>query len=443
MINKPPHFIVDENDPFDGDPLDRKLCAENLTRLIAGSETPLVMSVSAPWGQGKTTFIKMWQAHLKLQGYTTIYFDAWENDFADDPLISFIGALDDLVEQAGDGPTVIKAAYDKVKKGIVKVVKASPKVALNWALKGGMHYITDDDPNAADEIEAVSSLAANMMVAELNKQKSVRKQIDDFKKSLAEFAAVASSNGKPLVVFIDELDRCRPDYTIELLERIKHLFSVEGVIFILSVDRDRLGCAAASQIGFSNADGGADADGYLRRFIDLDYHLPEPDGASYFKYCKREANFNKVQERIFAEGWQDYGLFAEYLGLSLRVQQQAVRRIKIVLDVFPATGEMYAKVALFYILISNQNRVLARKALLDQDDGLSSIGDMLSKYVKTLPTESLERQGAEWIKNTHDRVIHGTVLEGNGLQVPQRVHRLVRLRHMIWQMIEFAEQFQT
>ncbi len=441
MINKPPHFIVDENDPFDGDPLDRKLCAENLTRLIAGSETPLVMSVSAPWGQGKTTFIKMWQAHLKLQGYTTIYFDAWENDFADDPLISFIGALDDLVEQAGDGPTVIKAAYDKVKKGIVKVVKASPKVALNWALKGGMHYITDDDPNAADEIEAVSSLAANMMVAELNKQKSVRKQIDDFKKSLAEFAAVASSNGKPLVVFIDELDRCRPDYTIELLERIKHLFSVEGVIFILSVDRDRLGCAAASQIGFSNADGGADADGYLRRFIDLDYYLPEPRSAQYFSYCGDNIALSDCYKGYFLEDWKFYGLFANYLGLSLRVQQQIVGQLKVVSDAYPDIGELYAKTVLLYLLISTQNRGLAYDALHDRNNGLSRVDDMLNKFIKSFAEDTRDRAGAEWIKYTNDRVIKGEAGDKEVVLMPIRPQKLANTREMLWRMIDFSEQF--
>jgi predicted KAP-like P-loop ATPase len=33
--------------------------------------------------------------------------------------------------------------------------------------------------------------------------------------------------GKPLIIFIDELDRCRPLYAIECLERIKHIFGIK------------------------------------------------------------------------------------------------------------------------------------------------------------------------------------------------------------------------
>lgn len=76
-----------------------------------------------------------------------------------------------------------------------------------------------------------------------------------------------------LVIFVDELDRCRPDYAVELLERIKHLFAVENLLVVLSVDTQKLGHAASQVIGFSPKD----TDGYLRRFIDLDYRLPEAD----------------------------------------------------------------------------------------------------------------------------------------------------------------------
>jgi predicted KAP-like P-loop ATPase len=55
------------------------------------------MSIDSPWGTGKTTFIKMWQAHLESQGVTSICFNAWESDYAEDPLVAlylwFLSAL--------------------------------------------------------------------------------------------------------------------------------------------------------------------------------------------------------------------------------------------------------------------------------------------------------------------------------------------------------------
>ena len=78
--------------------------------------------------------------------------------------------------------------------------------------------------------------------------------------------------GKPLVIMIDELDRCRPSYAIELLEVAKHLFAVDNVVFVLAVNRAELVHSVKALYG-----SGFDAEGYLRRFFDLDFQLPEPD----------------------------------------------------------------------------------------------------------------------------------------------------------------------
>ena len=50
-------------------------------------------------------------------------------------------------------------------------------------------------------------------------------------------AAVAEETGRPLVFIIDELDRCRPTFAIELLERVKHIFDVPDLVFVFGVNR--------------------------------------------------------------------------------------------------------------------------------------------------------------------------------------------------------------
>ena len=81
------------------------------------------------------------------------------------------------------------------------------------------------------------------------------------------------------VFFIDELDRCNPAYAVKVLERVKHLFDIPNIIFVLAVNKQQLGCAIQGYFGSSQMD----ADEYLRRFIDIEYTLPEPDME---KYCK-------------------------------------------------------------------------------------------------------------------------------------------------------------
>jgi hypothetical protein len=83
-----------------------------------------------------------------------------------------------------------------------------------------------------------------------------------------------------LVIFVDELDRCRPTYAIEMLERIKHLFSIENIVFVLSVDQSVLHESIKGFYGSSNIS----AENYLRRFVDIEYCLPEPSIDKYIDF---------------------------------------------------------------------------------------------------------------------------------------------------------------
>ena len=83
---------------------------------------------------------------------------------------------------------------------------------------------------------------------------------------------------KKIIFFIDELDRCRPTFTIELLEVVKHLFNIENFIFVLSIDKQQLSYSVSTIYGQN-----ADTIGYLRRFFDLDYKLPKIDLKKYIE----------------------------------------------------------------------------------------------------------------------------------------------------------------
>lgn len=109
----------------------------------------------------------------------------------------------------------------------------------------------------------------------------------------AAVAQLPNSGKKPtLVFFIDELDRCRPTFAIELLERIKHLFDVPNITFVLSLDKKQLEASTAAVYGQ-----GIDAPEYLRRFIDLEYGIPK-------------SKAKKFTESLFSRFGLD-GIFAE------------------------------------------------------------------------------------------------------------------------------------
>ncbi len=88
--------------------------------------------------------------------------------------------------------------------------------------------------------------------------------------------------------FIDELDRCNPHFAIKLLERVKHLFEVPNIIFVLAVNIDQLQYAVQGFYGSSNIDGKQ----YLKRFIDIEYSLPAPNLEEYCKFMFGAYDFN-------------------------------------------------------------------------------------------------------------------------------------------------------
>ena len=83
----------DPKDPWANDMLERKGVAEYLTPVIASINQPFVISLSAPYGTGKTYFLQCWQQDLQNQGFRAAYFNAWETDFLQNALFAFMAAL--------------------------------------------------------------------------------------------------------------------------------------------------------------------------------------------------------------------------------------------------------------------------------------------------------------------------------------------------------------
>jgi hypothetical protein len=150
-----------------------------------------------------------------------------------------------------------------------------------------------------------------------------------------------------IVIIIDKLDRCRPTYAVQLLERIKHLFDVEGIVFVLGIDREQLSHSIKALYGSE-----FDAIGYLKRFIDLDYRLPEPKLGCYCSSLFEKFEINSLMSKrpLAYDGSNQYDLndLDCYLGylmssaqMSLRDQEQIVSRLRVVLQTIPTDRRLY------------------------------------------------------------------------------------------------------
>lgn len=231
-----------END----DILDRKKIAENITRIIENSDEFNVIAIDSSWGTGKTTFIKKWETMLHSGEYEgkfkTLYFNAWKNDYMKDPFAALLTAIDNENSELKESFKTAVSAGIGITKGVTDIFL---KLATAGAI--GVKEFTDIKDEIFDGIK---------------NEQSTREEF------LSEIEQIASG-GPKTIFFIDEIDRCRPTFAIELLETIKHLFSAKNIYFIISVDKIQLSHSIKSLYGE-----GMDADGYLRRFFDLEFMMP-------------------------------------------------------------------------------------------------------------------------------------------------------------------------
>ena len=262
MRLKPKKIVILKEEPFKEDLLKRKQYADVLTQIVKNAEDGFTLSINADWGYGKTTFVKMWEKVLQNEGYQTIYFNAWESDFVADPMMALIDGLRSGFEEQ-DLPQE-KLQFSKAFWTVAtKLVKLVPQ----WQVIGEVAEIFQDGIKECLEDKD-----------DLQKSLSIKKLVNDFREQLAKSAKDIGGD-KPLIIFVDELDRCRPDYAVQMLERIKHFFSIDNIIFVLSVDKKVLCKSIEAVYGGLKID----TEAYLRRFVDIEFDLPEPDIDSFAK----------------------------------------------------------------------------------------------------------------------------------------------------------------
>ncbi|WP_298096421.1 P-loop NTPase fold protein [Brevundimonas sp.] len=257
------------------------------------------ISVDADYGIGKSYFLRRLAEHLELT-HPVAFVDAWSDDLANEPLTAITAtlkkAIAPLVRKEPKLEQQWKAVASKtgevakiVAKGLLKkglgLVITSAAVDLADAALGDLPEAKDaalDDAlkdagkGAADDaVDAVSKRKAGELMAErIATFEAGQLAITELKKSLSDLveALPVGDIATPVVVIIDELDRCRPTYAIKLLEETKHLFDVTGIVFVLGMHSEQLSRSVSGAYGPD-----FDGQGYLRRFVNRQYSLRFPD----------------------------------------------------------------------------------------------------------------------------------------------------------------------
>lgn len=241
-----------ENDDLFG----REKIASELTKMIDETNKPFSVAVDSYWGSGKSIFLLKWKNKLENIGYKTIYIDAWKMDYFVDPIVPIVGTLNNLLELENADYSDLKSALLVIMKDILKNVTKL------------------DYDNILESFKNKSRLDSTEFI-------NFEDQRNLIKKKLSEYS---SKNGK-VYFFIDELDRCKPLFAINFLERIKHFLDIPNFVFVFSIDLKQLGYST------KHVYGNIDTDAYFRKFFDIVYNLPSPSNKAYFEHLLLKNNF--------------------------------------------------------------------------------------------------------------------------------------------------------
>lgn len=253
-IRTDPIEVPKKGDAFLNDRLERREQIHALTQAIRAIEGPCVLAVDGEWGAGKTSFLKLWNQHLRVsEEFQVVYYNAWRTDYAMHPLVPLIDEIERMPRT--ESRSKITQLRDRIRVWFLS--RTAKKLSRILACL----------PGWPGEIVRLI-----MMRTPRSAYRQTTKQIERLKKRITKI----TNDRQKLIVFVDELDRCRPSYALEFLEVSKHIFDIDNVIFVLAVNQAQVECAVRALYG---AD--LDSSRYLRRFFDHTISLGRPDRAGF------------------------------------------------------------------------------------------------------------------------------------------------------------------
>jgi hypothetical protein len=339
-------IVFDPQSPFANCKLDREKYAKILTSIVSTYADGFVLAINNEWGTGKTTFAKMWQQYMQNQDLKTLYFNAWENDFDINPIAAIMAELKKLL------PSGNQILYNSLlKKGAVLAHNILPAV-----LKGVTKRYLDVD-EVIGAIEGASKGATEILKNEIENYAKKQKGFKEFRNELEKFVSETIEK-RPLIFIIDELDRCRPDFAVEVLEKMKHFFSVPGIVFVLCIDKTQLENAIKGFYGSEHLN----ATEYLRRFIDIEYTIPQPSTKAFCNYLYDYFLFdeffqdptrkNNPEWHMDKESFIDFSaMLFEAKRLSLREQEKIFAHARLSLKSFQYNNYVFPSVYVFLVYL--------------------------------------------------------------------------------------------
>lgn len=417
------HYVLKNN--F----INRNRYISSFLKLINGLEENKIIALDGEWGSGKTWFVKSVEYLMNSESnnelnivdkeimnkvkdkYMTFYYNAWENDDAKSAMLSLIyklindSCLQKNESEVGAIPRLLNTVIKFVTNGAIDIKEDI--FGEQWNNK----QITDCIKTSEEIKETFKKIIDNLLIENKNR----------------------------LLIIIDEIDRCKPTFAIDLLENIKHFYDDNRIIFLVTTNNKALASSVCKIYG-EKYDGAL----YLDRIFDINLELPNnyiqdyinaiDDGNSnsnyHFKVCRELAKENKMTMREYnrylnsmesiknnlIEGYSYLSLFANYIiipvSMSLRIKDKNryynfIRGEEFnIISQLINNNKFYNKLGRKIVLEKDEDRgitnITEENIELENQRILTSLEEIYIQLLKSINLESYEWEYRETLKETLD-----------------------------------------
>lgn len=315
------------------------------------------IAIDGDWGSGKTWILDALEFQLPSNEYLIFHYNAWENDFYEEPLVALLSVMLESLRQIKK-VTEIDGKANVVSSSILtlsKIVGVITEKKLGVNLSDTFDAIKNT--NAALHDAALTDEDFNTLLPLSNALKQVRKVLSEL-----------NSDFK-IILVVDELDRCLPEYAIKVLERLHHVCNKMQVFQIISIDKFNLADSICKVFGknFLKTTPKHNimqfVDSYLQKFIDISIPLSngKPDKSLEVmnglekEFCEWTRDRSTGAPINFNESFLEEFLAEMFNGIDRRLQEKIFSQVELCHKMTLATGikpELCSYAILIYEIVS-------------------------------------------------------------------------------------------
>lgn len=239
----------------------RKEIAEKIIKLLKEDIDVAPIVIDGAWGTGKTQFCqKLINLFSEEDTHHLIYVDAFKADHADEPLLTILSAIFDATNSLEqDEVNIRKKVIPALRFGVKTIAKAGVAHTLRQDTDSLVNSFDKDVKKVADVI--IDKVAESILKDHVEAEKNLQ--------VLREYLSKLAQE-KSIVIFIDELDRCRPSFSVSMLEVVKHTFDIPNIQFVFITNMNQLKASVNHCYGQE-----VNAEEYLNKFVKLRFSLPQ------------------------------------------------------------------------------------------------------------------------------------------------------------------------